>query len=71
MLQGKNAMRPSFDPYDTLMDLIDKHNSLAKTTQQMAKNIEQIVLAHNALQKDFKEIKREIRVIKEKLNETT
>ena len=64
-------MKPSFDAFETLMDLIDKHNSLAQTTQQMAKNIEQIVLAHNALQKDFKELKREIRVIKEKLNETT
>lgn len=64
-------MKPTFDPYDTLMDLIDKHNAVANTTQQIQKNIEQIVLAHNQLQKDFREIKRTIRVIKEKLDETS
>jgi len=64
-------MKPTFDPYDTLMDLIDKHNSLASSVTQIQTNIQQIVLAHNQLQKDFKEIKRAIRVIKEKLDETT
>ena len=64
-------MLSKWDPYDTLMDLIDKHNAVANTTQQIQKNIEQIVLAHNQLQKDFREIKRTIRVIKEKLDETS
>jgi len=64
-------MLSKWDPYDTLMDLIDKHNSLANSVTQIQTNIQQIVLAHNQLQKDFKEIKRAIRVIKEKLDETT
>ena len=46
-------MLSKWDPYDTLMDLIDKHNSLANSVTQIQTNIQQIVLAHNQLQKDF------------------
>ena len=64
-------MRNDFDPYEELMELINFAKAADQHIGNLLKNQTEMVKAHNALQRDYQEIKRELRLIKEMLNETT
>ena len=64
-------MRQDFDPYEELMELKRFAQAADQHIGNLLKNQTEIVRAHNALQNDYQEIKRELRIIKEMLNETT
>lgn len=64
-------MKQEWDPYEQLMQLINFAKAADQHISNLLHNQAEMVKAHNALQKDYQEIKRELRLIKEMLNETT
>jgi len=64
-------MRNDFDPYEELMELKRFAQAADQHIGNLLKNQTEIVRAHNALQNDYQEIKRELRIIKEMLQNET
>ena len=61
----------SFDPYEELMELKRFAQAADQHIGNLLQNQTQMVKAHNALQQDYQEIKRELRIIKEMLQNET
>lgn len=61
----------SFDPYEELMELKRFAQAADQHIGNLLQNQTQMVKAHNALQQDYQEIKRELRIIKEMLKNET
>lgn len=62
-------MKPSFDAYQTLMELIDKHNNLAHSVQQMTKNQEQLVKAINSQSQQLDRLENTVKFYKKIIKE--
>lgn len=62
-------MKPSFDAYQTLMELIDKHNNLAHSVQQMTKNQEQLVKAINSQSQQLDKLENTVKFYKKIIKE--
>ena len=62
-------MKPSFDAYQTLMELIDKHNNLAHSVQQMTKNQEQLVKAINSQSQQLDRLENSVKFYKKIIKE--
>ena len=64
-------MRSDWDPYEELMELKRFAHAADQHIGNLLKNQTEMVKAHNALQQDYQEIKRELRIIKEMLKNET
>jgi len=58
-----------FDPYETLMQLVEQHNATQKQLTVIQNNFNQVAMAHNDLRDQVTQIKLAIKTLKESIDE--
>lgn len=64
-------MKQDWDPYDTLMELVNKHHQTQQQLQVIQNNFNQVAKAHNELRDQVTQIKLAIKTLKETIDEVT